>query len=81
MQFSAPYALVGDSAKLALHFHPDHLADLRASGLSDETIRQAGVYSLRPCDIALFFNLPRGRSDRDRDRALFPLPGRRVRTN
>jgi hypothetical protein len=28
MQFSAPYALIGDSANLALHLHPDHLADL-----------------------------------------------------
>jgi len=60
MQFSAPYILVGDSANLALHLHPDHLADLRMSGLSDETIRAAGVYSLRPRDIALFFNLRRG---------------------
>jgi putative DNA primase/helicase len=60
MQFIAPYALVGDGANLALHLHPDHLADLRASGLSDETIRAAGVYSLRPRDIALFFNLRRG---------------------
>jgi hypothetical protein len=41
MQFSAPYALVGDSANLALHLYPDHLADLRASGLNDKTIRQA----------------------------------------
>jgi hypothetical protein len=32
-------------------FHPDHLADLRKSGLSDETIEQAGLYSVRPNDI------------------------------
>ena len=56
MQFSAPYALVGDGANLALHFYPAHLADLRASGLSDETIRAAGVYSIRPRDIKLFFS-------------------------
>jgi hypothetical protein len=56
MQFHAPSSLVGDSANLELHFHPDHLADLRASGLSDEIIRAAGVYSLRPCDISLFFS-------------------------
>lgn len=31
--------------------HPDHLDDLRRSGLSDETIRAAGVYTLRPADI------------------------------
>jgi uncharacterized protein DUF3854 len=56
MQFSAPYALVGDSTNLSLHLHADHLVDLRASGLTDETIRQAGVYSLRPKDFTLFFN-------------------------
>jgi putative DNA primase/helicase len=56
MQFSAPYALVSDSARLGLHFHADHLADLRASGLTDETIRQAGLYSIRPRDIKLFFS-------------------------
>jgi len=32
-------------------FHPEHLADLRKSGLSDETIEQAGLYSVRPNDI------------------------------
>ena len=39
MQFVAPYSLIGDSANRALHLHPDHLADLRASGLNDETIK------------------------------------------
>ena len=34
-----------------LSLHPDHLADLRKSGLSDETIKTAGVYSVRPADI------------------------------
>jgi Domain of unknown function (DUF3854) len=56
MQFTAPYALIGDSINLSLHLHADHLADLRASGLNYETIRQAGVYSLRPCDFKLFFS-------------------------
>src|SRR5215510_13386929 len=60
MQFVAPYSVVGKSANLALHLHPDHLADLRASGLSDETIRAAGVYSLQPRDMGLFFNSYRG---------------------
>jgi putative DNA primase/helicase len=55
MQFVAPYQIVSMS-RLDLHFHPNHLADLRASGLTDETIRQAGVYSLRPKDFTLFFN-------------------------
>jgi hypothetical protein len=32
-------------------FHPEHLADLRKSGLSDETIEHAGLYSVRPNDI------------------------------
>lgn len=31
--------------------HPDHLADLKKSGLSDATIKAVGVYSLRPGDI------------------------------
>lgn len=54
MRFVAPYRIVG-LGNLALHFHPDHLADLRASGLTDDTIRGAGVYSLRPSDFSLFF--------------------------
>jgi len=76
MQFSAPYILVGDSANLALHLHPDHLADLRMSGLSDETIRAAGVYSLRPRDIALFFNLRRGVPAEIETALCFPYQGR-----
>ena len=32
-------------------FQPEHLIDLRNSGLSDETIEQAGLYSVRPGDI------------------------------
>jgi len=55
MIFTAPYRLIGDSANLALHFHPEHLADLRASGLTDETIRAASPYSIRLCDIEHFF--------------------------
>jgi len=75
MQFTAPYALVGDSANLALHFHRDHLADLRASGLSDETIRRAGVYSLRPCDMALFFSARRGIPSEIKTALCFPYQG------
>ena len=33
-------------------FHPDHLADLRKSGLSDETIFAAGIKTIPPRDIA-----------------------------
>src|SRR5215472_4828717 len=59
MQFIAPYRLIAGT-NLAVHFHLDHLADLRASGLNDETIQAAGVYSIRPSDIAHFFNLRKG---------------------
>jgi hypothetical protein len=31
--------------------HADHLADLRKSGLTDETIRAAGIYTVTPGDI------------------------------
>jgi putative DNA primase/helicase len=55
MQFIAPYRVV-PSMDIRLGLHPDHLADLRASGLTDETIRAAGVYSLRPHDLAHFFS-------------------------
>src|SRR5262244_559843 len=74
MQFTASYALIGDSANLALHLHPDHLADLRASGLNDETIKWAGVYSIRPCDLSLFFS--RGNVPTEISTALcFPYQG------
>ena len=55
MNFTAPYSLMGDNVNLELHFYPDHLADLRASGLTDETIRAAGVHSLAPRFIDKFF--------------------------
>jgi len=32
--------------------YPDHLADLRKSGLTDETVTAMGVYSVPPADIA-----------------------------
>lgn len=75
MQFTAPYALVGDVTNLALHFHADHLADLRASGLSDETIRAAGVYSLRPCDFKLFFSARKGVPPSIKTALCFPYQG------
>jgi hypothetical protein len=34
------------------NFHPDHLADLRKSGLADETVALMNVYSVRPADIS-----------------------------
>jgi hypothetical protein len=36
----------------ALHLHPLHLADLRASNLTDETIQTMGLKSVRPADIS-----------------------------
>jgi len=74
MQFVAPYSLVS-AGNFALHFHPDHLADLRASGLSDETIRAASVYSLRPRDFACFFNLRRGVPQEIETALCFPYQG------
>jgi putative DNA primase/helicase len=75
MQFVPPYSLVGDSANLALHLHPDHLADLRASGLNGETTGRAGVYSLRPCDTALFFSTRRGVPSSIKTALCFPYQG------
>ncbi|HEY3167253.1 MAG TPA: DUF3854 domain-containing protein, partial [Candidatus Binatia bacterium] len=57
------------------HLHPEHLADLRASGLTDETIRAAGVYSLSPRDIAYFFNLRRGVPTEIKSALCFPYQG------
>jgi hypothetical protein len=34
-----------------MNLHPGHLADLRKSGLSDETIRMAGIYTVPPDEI------------------------------
>src|SRR5262245_2864167 len=75
MIFYAPYNLIGDSANLALHFHPDHLADLRASGLSDKTIAAAGVYSLAPAFIQEFFSTRKGVPSAIRSALCFPYQG------
>ena len=40
-----------NSDDLQTHFAPQHLQDLRKSGLKDETIRQAGIHSVPPRDI------------------------------
>jgi len=74
MQFIAPYTLTR-SQDVALHLHGAHLADLRASGLSDETIRTAGVYSLRPCDIAHFFTSRHGVPAEIQSALCFPYQG------
>lgn len=54
MQFTAPHCLIA-GLELVRHLHAAHLADLRASGLTDETIRAARVYSLAPRFIDHFF--------------------------
>ncbi len=54
MIFSPPYRLLGGD--LSHHLHPEHLQDLRASGLSDTTIKAGGVYSLAPRFIEHFFS-------------------------
>ncbi len=33
-----------------INLHPDHLQDPQKSGLSHETINEAGIYSVPPCD-------------------------------
>lgn len=53
MIFNPPYLITGGD--LRLHLHADHLADLRASGLTDGTIRAANIYSLAPRQIDQFF--------------------------
>lgn len=54
MIFSPPYKVLGGD--LSRHLHPAHLADLRESGLRDDTIQAGGVYSLAPRFIEHFFN-------------------------
>src|SRR4029453_8906071 len=75
MQFTAPYALIGDATNLALHFHADHLADLRASGLTDETIRQAGGHLILPRDKKLFFSARKGVPSSIETALCFPYQG------
>ena len=61
-----------DNNQNDLSLHPDHLADLRKSGLSDGTIRQSGIYSVPPGDInrKLGFN-----DSRIESVMAFPYPG------
>lgn len=54
----------------SLNLHHPHSADLRSSGLSEETIREAGIYSVRPGDISKIFNHPKVES-----MLAFPYPG------
>lgn len=58
--------------ELKSKFHPDHWTDLQKSGLSDEIISSAGIYSVPPADIqrVLGFNTPKVESA-----LAFPYPG------
>lgn len=73
MNFRAPYLITGGS--LALHLHPAHLADLRASGLTDSTIRAAGVHSLAPGLIQRFFSARKGVPAQIETALCFPYQG------
>lgn len=74
MQFTASYSFTS-SPDITLRLHAAHVADLRTSGLTDEIIRAAGVYSLRPRDISLFFNLRRGVPEDIQSALCFPYKG------
>jgi hypothetical protein len=74
MRFIAPYSLIVGGS-IPLHLHGDHLADLRGSGLTDGTIAAAGVYSLRPCDLKLFFSWRRGVPAEVETALVFPYQG------
>lgn len=55
-----------------LSLHPDHLADARKSALSDETVRENGIHSVPPCDIAKKLE---GRFPKVESLLAFPYPG------
>lgn len=59
--------------ELRSHFHPDHWFDLKASGLSDETIQQAGIRSIPPVDINRI--LPSALADKVTSLLALPYPG------
>ncbi len=61
-----------ENPELQASFHPDHWADLKNSGLSDETIRALGIHSARPGDIPklIGWTPPKVRSA-----LVFPYPG------
>jgi hypothetical protein len=55
-----------------LSLHPLHLADLQNSGLSDETIQQAAIYSVPPYDISKKLE---GHFPKVESLLAFPYPG------
>jgi len=58
-----------------LSLHPDHLTDLRKSGLSDETIRQANIYSVPPRDINKKLGPGFPHTEKINSLMTFPYPG------
>jgi len=54
----------------SLSLSPNHLKDLKKSRLTDETIREARIYSVPPRDISKIFNHPKVKS-----MLAFPYPG------
>jgi hypothetical protein len=52
--------------------HPDHLADLRKSGLTDGTISAAGIYTVTPGDIGKKLG---GLGNNVESALAFPYPG------
>jgi len=44
-------AVMGYSPEFSAKFHPEHLADLAKSGLTEEIVREAAIYTVRPGDI------------------------------
>jgi hypothetical protein len=53
-----------------LSLHPDHLVDLRKSGLLDDTITKANIHSVPPCDIPKIL----GKSYADKVDSLLAFP-------
>lgn len=51
--FIAPYQII-PTHRFQAHFLGEHWLDLKKSGLDDDTICEAGIYSLRPGDIEQF---------------------------
>jgi hypothetical protein len=52
--------------------HPDHFKDLRRSGLKDQILQAAGIYSVPPCDISKKLE---GRFTKVESLLSFPYPG------
>lgn len=74
MNFGAPYNLFPED-QLKVHFHPEHWDDLMKSGLEEDVIKTAGVYSLAPRFIEHFF---KGTTPAEIETALcFPYQGKK----